>query len=88
MPEDSDDDDPDEVFGFITMLNLTERKVTCDACQQKQEKIILDNRKRKNATTDLLTGRAVRGGGEGAALGSLREKRHAQHDGAAGEDPG
>lgn len=28
MPEDSDDDDPDEVFGFITMLNLTERKVT------------------------------------------------------------
>uniref|UniRef100_A0A673CSE5 Protein BCCIP homolog n=1 Tax=Sphaeramia orbicularis TaxID=375764 RepID=A0A673CSE5_9TELE len=24
--EDSDDDDPDEVFGFITMLNLTERK--------------------------------------------------------------
>lgn len=28
MPEDSDDDDPDEVYGFITMLNLTERKVT------------------------------------------------------------
>lgn len=28
VPEDSDDDDPDEVFGFITMLNLTERKVT------------------------------------------------------------
>lgn len=27
VPEDSDDDDPDEVFGFITMLNLTERKV-------------------------------------------------------------
>ncbi|XP_015231374.1 PREDICTED: BRCA2 and CDKN1A-interacting protein [Cyprinodon variegatus] len=26
VPEDSDDDDPDEVFGFITMLNLTERK--------------------------------------------------------------
>lgn len=28
VPEDSDDDDPDEVFGFISMLNLTERKVT------------------------------------------------------------
>lgn len=28
VPEDSDDEDPDEVFGFITMLNLTERKVT------------------------------------------------------------
>lgn len=28
MPEDSDDDDPDEVFGLTTMLNLTERKVT------------------------------------------------------------
>lgn len=28
VPEDSDDDDPDEVFGLTTMLNLTERKVT------------------------------------------------------------
>lgn len=27
VPEDSDDDDPDEVFGLTTMLNLTERKV-------------------------------------------------------------
>uniref|UniRef100_G3NDN2 Protein BCCIP homolog n=1 Tax=Gasterosteus aculeatus aculeatus TaxID=481459 RepID=G3NDN2_GASAC len=26
VPDDSDDDDPDEVFGFITLLNLTERK--------------------------------------------------------------
>ncbi|AWP17895.1 Protein BCCIP -like isoform 2 [Scophthalmus maximus] len=26
VPEDSDDEDPDEVFGFISMLNLTERK--------------------------------------------------------------
>lgn len=34
VPEDSDDDDPDEVFGFITMLNLTERKVTCWAIKQ------------------------------------------------------
>lgn len=36
---------------------------------------------------DLLTGRAVRGGGEGAPLGSLREERDGQRDGAAGEDP-
>lgn len=28
VPEDSDDEDPDEVFGLISMLNLTERKVT------------------------------------------------------------
>lgn len=35
VPEDSDDDDPDEVFGFITMLNLTERKVTCWAIKQR-----------------------------------------------------
>ena len=27
VPEDSDEDDPDEVFGFISLLNLTERKV-------------------------------------------------------------
>lgn len=26
VPEDSDEEDPDEVFGFISMLNLTERK--------------------------------------------------------------
>ncbi|KAL4640167.1 BRCA2 and CDKN1A-interacting protein [Arapaima gigas] len=26
VPEDSDDDDPDEVFGFISLVNLTERK--------------------------------------------------------------
>ncbi|KAJ8365528.1 hypothetical protein SKAU_G00143590 [Synaphobranchus kaupii] len=26
VPEDSDDEDPDEVFGFISLLNLTERK--------------------------------------------------------------
>ncbi|XP_063050197.1 protein BCCIP homolog, partial [Engraulis encrasicolus] len=26
VPEDSDDEDPDEVFGFISMINLTERK--------------------------------------------------------------
>ncbi|XP_023999092.2 protein BCCIP homolog, partial [Salvelinus sp. IW2-2015] len=34
VPEDSDDDeDPaDEVFGFISMLNLTERKVRSDIC--------------------------------------------------------
>ena len=34
VPEDSDDDeDPaDEVFGFISMLNLTERKVGTVRC--------------------------------------------------------
>ncbi|XP_063048646.1 BRCA2 and CDKN1A-interacting protein-like, partial [Engraulis encrasicolus] len=26
VPEDSDDEDPDEVFGFISLVNLTERK--------------------------------------------------------------
>lgn len=33
VPEDSDDNDPDEVFGFISMLNLTERKVTSSFCE-------------------------------------------------------
>lgn len=27
LPEDSDDEDPDEVFGFISIINLTDRKV-------------------------------------------------------------
>lgn len=35
VPEDSDDDDPDEVFGFITMLNLTERKVTWSTIKKR-----------------------------------------------------
>lgn len=38
VPEDSDDDDPDEVFGFITMLNLTERKVIL--IQNKEESVV------------------------------------------------
>lgn len=38
VPEDSDDDDPDEVFGFITMLNLTERKVTWSTIKQACKK--------------------------------------------------
>lgn len=27
VPDDSDNEDPDEVFGFISIINLTERKV-------------------------------------------------------------
>uniref|UniRef100_A0A1A8HDL5 Protein BCCIP homolog n=1 Tax=Nothobranchius korthausae TaxID=1143690 RepID=A0A1A8HDL5_9TELE len=41
VPEDSDDDDdPDEVFGFITMLNLTERKGV--QCVEDIKELILD----------------------------------------------
>ncbi|XP_061520058.1 protein BCCIP homolog [Phycodurus eques] len=40
VPEDSDDDDPDEVFGFITMLNLTERKGV--QCVEQLKELILD----------------------------------------------
>ncbi|XP_057682292.1 protein BCCIP homolog [Corythoichthys intestinalis] len=40
VPEDSDDDDPDEVFGFITMLNLTERKDV--QCVEQVKELILD----------------------------------------------
>ncbi|XP_041830124.1 protein BCCIP homolog [Melanotaenia boesemani] len=40
VPEDSDDDDPDEVFGFITMLNLTERKGL--QCVEEVKELILD----------------------------------------------
>uniref|UniRef100_A0A672FH78 Protein BCCIP homolog n=1 Tax=Salarias fasciatus TaxID=181472 RepID=A0A672FH78_SALFA len=42
VPEDSDDDDPDEVFGFITMLNLTERKVTGVQCVEEVKELIVD----------------------------------------------
>ncbi|XP_034050393.1 protein BCCIP homolog [Thalassophryne amazonica] len=41
VPEDSDDDDPDEVFGFITMLNLTERKDV--QCVEQVKNLILDH---------------------------------------------
>ncbi|XP_068161096.1 protein BCCIP homolog isoform X2 [Antennarius striatus] len=41
VPEDSDDDDPDEVFGFITMLNLTERKGV--QCVEQVKELILDH---------------------------------------------
>lgn len=27
VPDDSDNEDPDEVFGFISIINLTDRKV-------------------------------------------------------------
>ncbi|XP_068439669.1 protein BCCIP homolog [Clinocottus analis] len=40
VPEDSDDDDPDEVFGFITMLNLTERKDV--QCVEELKELIMD----------------------------------------------
>ncbi|XP_054898575.1 protein BCCIP homolog [Poeciliopsis prolifica] len=40
VPEDSDDDDPDEVFGFITMLNLTERKGV--KCVEDVKELIVD----------------------------------------------
>lgn len=47
VPEDSDDDDPDEVFGFITMLNLTERKGV--QCVEDVKELIVDQCE-KNAT--------------------------------------
>ncbi|CAK6956784.1 protein BCCIP homolog [Scomber scombrus] len=40
VPEDSDDDDPDEVFGFITMLNLTERKGV--QCVEEVKDLLVD----------------------------------------------
>ncbi|KAM9426255.1 protein BCCIP homolog isoform 2-T2 [Pholidichthys leucotaenia] len=40
VPEDSDDEDPDEVFGFITVLNLTERKGV--QCVEEVKELILD----------------------------------------------
>ncbi|XP_061911336.1 protein BCCIP homolog [Entelurus aequoreus] len=40
VPEDSDDEDPDEVFGFITMLNLTERKGV--QCVEEVKELLLD----------------------------------------------
>ncbi|KAK2820539.1 hypothetical protein Q5P01_023498 [Channa striata] len=40
IPEDSDDDDPDEVFGFVTMLNLTERKDV--QCVEELKELIMD----------------------------------------------
>nr|XP_019938806.1 PREDICTED: BRCA2 and CDKN1A-interacting protein [Paralichthys olivaceus] len=47
VPEDSDDDDPDEVFGFITMLNLTERKGV--QCVEEVKELIVEQCE-KNAT--------------------------------------
>lgn len=40
VPEDSDDDDPDEVFGFISMINLTERKGV--QCVEELKELVLD----------------------------------------------
>ncbi|XP_028332467.1 protein BCCIP homolog [Gouania willdenowi] len=40
VPEDSDDDDPDEVFGFISILNLTERKGV--QCVEEVKELLVD----------------------------------------------
>ncbi|XP_004080493.1 BRCA2 and CDKN1A-interacting protein [Oryzias latipes] len=40
VPEDSDDEDADEVFGFISMLNLTERKGV--QCVEEVKELILE----------------------------------------------
>ncbi|XP_072312530.1 protein BCCIP homolog [Eucyclogobius newberryi] len=40
VPEDSDDDDPDEVFGFISMINLTERKGV--QCVEELKELLLE----------------------------------------------
>ncbi|KAJ0015726.1 hypothetical protein NQD34_014016 [Periophthalmus magnuspinnatus] len=39
VPEDSDDEDPDEVFGFISMINLTERKGV--QCVEELKELVL-----------------------------------------------
>ncbi|XP_051968971.1 protein BCCIP homolog [Xyrauchen texanus] len=51
VPEDSDDEgDPDEVFGFISMLNLTEREGV--ECLEKLKDMILDQCV-KSSSTDV-----------------------------------
>ncbi|XP_020500383.2 protein BCCIP homolog [Labrus bergylta] len=50
VPEDSDDDDPDEVFGFISMLNLTERKDV--QCVEEVKELIVDQCE-KNSTPSM-----------------------------------
>ncbi|XP_056152619.1 protein BCCIP homolog isoform X2 [Lampris incognitus] len=55
VPEDSDnDDDPDEVFGFITMLNLTERKGV--QCVEEVKELIIDQCEKNcpHSTTEQL----------------------------------
>ncbi|KAM9838093.1 protein BCCIP homolog [Aulostomus maculatus] len=47
VPEDSDDDDPDEVFGFITMLNLTERKGV--QCVEQVKELVMDHCEKNSA---------------------------------------
>ncbi|MEQ2191819.1 hypothetical protein XENOCAPTIV_002928 [Xenoophorus captivus] len=51
VPEDSDDDDPDEVLGFITMLNLTERKGV--QCVEEVKDLIMDHCE-KNAPHSVM----------------------------------
>ncbi|CAB1416670.1 unnamed protein product [Pleuronectes platessa] len=50
VPEDSDDDDPDEVFGFITMINLTERKDV--QCVEEVKDLLVDQCE-KSATPSM-----------------------------------
>ncbi|XP_016536168.1 protein BCCIP homolog isoform X1 [Poecilia formosa] len=54
VPEDSDDDDPDEVFGFITMLNLTERKGV--QCVEDVKELVVDQCEKNapHSTTEQL----------------------------------
>ncbi|XP_029383655.1 protein BCCIP homolog [Echeneis naucrates] len=50
VPEDSDDEDPDEVFGFITMLNLSERKGV--QCVEEVKEMLVDQCE-KNSTQSV-----------------------------------
>uniref|UniRef100_A0A3Q3X7M5 Protein BCCIP homolog n=1 Tax=Mola mola TaxID=94237 RepID=A0A3Q3X7M5_MOLML len=47
VPEDSDDEDPDEVFGLISMLNLTERKGV--QCVEEVKELVLDQCEKNSA---------------------------------------
>ncbi|XP_054454639.1 protein BCCIP homolog [Anoplopoma fimbria] len=50
VPEDSDDDDPDQVFGFISMLNLTERKDV--QCVEELKELIVDQCEKNSTQTE------------------------------------
>ncbi|KAK7918791.1 hypothetical protein WMY93_010075 [Mugilogobius chulae] len=50
VPEDSDDDDPDEVFGFISMINLTERKGV--QCVEELKELVLEQCQKSSSEAD------------------------------------
>ncbi|CAL9699237.1 unnamed protein product [Knipowitschia caucasica] len=50
VPEDSDDEDPDQVFGFISMINLTERKGV--QCVEEVKDLLLDQCQRSSSAAD------------------------------------